>query len=169
MDLEHHSEIDLSDHLSLVHHHACHICRQYNVILSQGYEDLVAEGLVAMAECRARYNPGSGAEFSTFAWSRINGAMLDYLIREGRYAKMHKNSIPSNYANHSIGDQVGAREQLRLLNGAVEKLPYRRKKIMQSVINLQPLQEAAEDVVNIRKARRWRREFLAEWSEMLAA
>ena len=162
------AEICLSDHIGLVHHLAGHICRRYNVRISQAYEDLVGAGMVALAESREHFYARGNAAFSTYAFHRINGAMIDYLNREGRYVKMHKNPIPTRHFSYSIGYQVEAREQLRLLNETVEKLPYRRKMVIESVLSLTSLEEAAKSVViELRRAKKWRREFLMEWNWIL--
>ena len=165
------NEIHLTDHIGLVKHIAGHICRKHNVRIGQSYQDLLGVGLVALAESGEHFHAEANCAFSTYAWPRIKGAMLDHLNREGRHASLQW--LPEHPILHTrthIENEVEAREHLQLLDDAVKRLPYRRQKIMQSVINLQPLQKAAEDVViDIRKARRWRREFLSEWEEILEA
>lgn len=41
------------------------------------YEDLVGYGQVGLMEARKRFDPGRGLQFSTFAYYRIRGAILD--------------------------------------------------------------------------------------------
>jgi RNA polymerase sigma factor FliA len=43
------------------------------------YEDLVHQGLLGLIDATDRYNPGHGAQFSTYASVRIRGKVLDYL------------------------------------------------------------------------------------------
>jgi RNA polymerase sigma factor for flagellar operon FliA len=43
------------------------------------YEDLVHQGLLGLMDAVDRYNPGHGAQFSTYASLRIRGKILDYL------------------------------------------------------------------------------------------
>ena len=43
------------------------------------FEDLVAFGNAGLAEAADRYDPGRGAAFPTFAWYRVNGAIIDGL------------------------------------------------------------------------------------------
>lgn len=47
-----------------------------------GYDDLVAMGQLGLAEAATRYDPSKGASFKTFAWYRVQGAILDGLRRE---------------------------------------------------------------------------------------
>jgi RNA polymerase sigma factor for flagellar operon FliA len=47
-----------------------------------GYDDLVAMARLGLAEAASRYDPGKGASFKTFAWYRVQGAILDGLRRE---------------------------------------------------------------------------------------
>lgn len=43
------------------------------------YEDLVNQGMLGLIEAVDRYDPGYGAQFSTYATVRIRGKILDYL------------------------------------------------------------------------------------------
>jgi len=45
------------------------------------YDDLVALANVGLAEAASRYDPGRGASFSTFAWYRVTGAIVDGVRR----------------------------------------------------------------------------------------
>ncbi|ODN30960.1 RNA polymerase subunit sigma-70 [Fervidobacterium thailandense] len=47
----------------------------YNVEL----DDLIQEGVIALLQTVEKYNPKMGASFKTYAYTRIRGAMLDYL------------------------------------------------------------------------------------------
>ncbi|MGC8820879.1 MAG: FliA/WhiG family RNA polymerase sigma factor [Fervidobacterium sp.] len=49
----------------------------YNVEL----DDLIQEGVIALLQAVEKYDPRHGATFKTFAYTRIKGAMLDYLRR----------------------------------------------------------------------------------------
>lgn len=56
-------------------------------------EDLVQAGMIGLLEAHERFDPESGASFSTFAGIRIRGAMLDE-IRRGDWAprSLHRKS-----------------------------------------------------------------------------
>jgi RNA polymerase sigma factor for flagellar operon FliA len=47
-----------------------------------GYDDLVAMGRLGLAEAASRFDPAKGASFRTFAWYRVQGAILDGLRKE---------------------------------------------------------------------------------------
>ena len=42
-------------------------------------EDLVDQGVLALMECLERYDETKGAQFETYAFIRVRGAMLDYI------------------------------------------------------------------------------------------
>jgi len=44
-------------------------------------DELIAMGNLGLAEAAGRYDPGQGAAFATFAWYRVQGAMIDGLRR----------------------------------------------------------------------------------------
>lgn len=46
------------------------------------YDDLVAMASVGLTEAASRFDPAVGASFKTFAWYRVQGAILDGLRRE---------------------------------------------------------------------------------------
>lgn len=50
--------------------------------LSTSFEDLYSHGFTGLAQAAERFDPGRGASFTTFAYYRIRGAMLDGLRRE---------------------------------------------------------------------------------------
>jgi len=55
----------------------------YGVSRSAGrkdlYDDLVSVGNIALIESSKRYSKDRGAKFRSYAWTRINGAMIDHL------------------------------------------------------------------------------------------
>lgn len=44
-------------------------------------DELIAMGNLGLAEAASRYDPAAGASFTTFAWYRVQGAMIDGLRR----------------------------------------------------------------------------------------
>lgn len=42
-------------------------------------EDLIGQGVLALMECFARFDEAKGAQFETYAFIRVRGAMLDYI------------------------------------------------------------------------------------------
>ncbi len=47
----------------------------YNVEI----DDLIQEGVIALLQAAEKYDPRYGATFKTFAYTRVKGAMIDYL------------------------------------------------------------------------------------------
>ena len=43
------------------------------------YEDLISQGYLKLVECSKRFKPELGNEFSTYAFRRVSGHMMDYL------------------------------------------------------------------------------------------
>lgn len=70
--------------MTLVHH----LARQY---ISQNsavsLEDLVSEGYVGLVQASQKFEEGRGVKFSTFATTRIRGAMMDSLRRERPHSR----------------------------------------------------------------------------------
>jgi RNA polymerase sigma factor FliA len=64
--------------VTLVHH----LARQYASQNSRiSLEDLVSEGYVGLVQASKKFDEGRGVKFSTFATTRIRGAMMDSLRR----------------------------------------------------------------------------------------
>ncbi len=154
-------------HLRLVRSTAWGLIRQY-LLPVHIIDDLVGEGMLGLVEAKDKYDPGRGASFRTYSRYLVEGRMMDLIRRECR----HLIFAEFNEHLHSVQpveDAVAARETLFMLEEVVQSLPHRRRRVMQSVINLTPIrQAAAEMVVPVRKARRWRRQVLAEVAEMAA-
>ena len=68
--------------LPLVRSIADHLRRRYT--LSMPFEDLCAFGVTGLVRAMGRFDPSRQASFSTYAYHRIRGAMLDGLRRSDR-------------------------------------------------------------------------------------
>jgi len=77
-------------------------------------DDLVAYGQVGLAEAARDFDAGRGGQFTTYAWYRVRGAILDGLARmrwfnrgdfeAGRYERMaHEALADECHADHSRG------------------------------------------------------------------
>ena len=65
--------------MTLVHH----LARQYSSQnASISLEDLVSEGYVGLVQASQKFEAGRGVKFSTFATTRIRGAMMDSMRRD---------------------------------------------------------------------------------------
>lgn len=75
-DLEHRNRI-VTMHTPLVRYIAVKLREPVHFDL----DDLVAAGLLALVQAVERWNPERGVELDVFAWTRVQGAMLDELRR----------------------------------------------------------------------------------------
>ena len=75
----------IEQHLSLVNAIAAKLKRTLGRAIDS--EDLVAYGSKGLVEAAERFDPRQGASFSTFAYYRIRGAMLDGLRTMGWYSR----------------------------------------------------------------------------------
>ncbi|MBS1122757.1 MAG: polymerase sigma factor for flagellar operon [Deltaproteobacteria bacterium] len=76
-------------------------------------DELVALGNMGLAEAAARYDPARGASFSTFAWYRVQGSIMDGLRRNTQlprrvWAKLVALRAASAYLEHQGERDAGA-------------------------------------------------------------
>ena len=154
-------------HLSLVRSTAWRLTRHYLLPISI-IDDLIGEGMLGLVEARRDYDPEREAAFPTYATYRAKGRMLDLIRRECRHLIVPE-LTDHLHTQQPVEDAVIARETLSTLGRVVRNLPHRRRKILESAMNLQPIQRAAAEVfVPERKAQRWRRQVLAEVAALAA-
>src|SRR5256885_15805875 len=75
----------IAQHLSLVQSIAGKLKRSLGRAID--FEDLVGYGSKGLVEAAERFDPRQGASFTTFAYYRIRGAMLDGLRTMGWYSR----------------------------------------------------------------------------------
>jgi RNA polymerase sigma factor for flagellar operon FliA len=75
----------VEQHLSLVQAIAAKLKRTLGRSIE--FEDLVAYGTKGLLEAATRFDPTQGASFTTFAYYRVRGAMLDGLRTMGWYSR----------------------------------------------------------------------------------
>ncbi|MDO4401134.1 MAG: sigma factor, partial [Coriobacteriia bacterium] len=59
--------------------------RSYGEAHGVGIADIVNAGVAALVDSAREFDPSKGARFATFAWRRVQGAILRYLDRNGRF------------------------------------------------------------------------------------
>ncbi len=77
------------------------------------FDELVALGNTGLAEAATRYDPTRGASFNTFAWYRVQGAIIDGLRRGANlprrvWAKLVALRAASEYLEHRGERDAGA-------------------------------------------------------------
>ena len=162
-DLQH-----VETHLPFVHSVAWKVHRRWGIPLHV-HDDLVQAGFVGLLEARNRFRSGGDATFLTFAGPRVEGEMIQYL-RRGCRSVFEAVDFEDEPRSNPTEDAVLAREDLCRITEAVEGLGYRRRRVMESVLSLESIDEVAAEVfVPKRKALRWRRQLIGEWGAMLEA
>ena len=76
-------------------------------------DELIALGNAGLAEAAHRFDPSKGASFATFAWYRVQGAIVDGLRRSSNlprrvWAKLVALRAASEYLEHRGEREVGA-------------------------------------------------------------
>lgn len=77
------------------------------------YDDLVALGNTGLVEAANRFDPNAGANFSTYAWYRVQGAVIDGLRKSSTlprrvWAKLVALRAASEYLEHRSEREAGA-------------------------------------------------------------
>lgn len=68
------NSININDYLNMVFEEAKQVALKHPVV---DYRELVTPGYLALGDAKKEYNPGMGAQFSTFASKYVRGKMLD--------------------------------------------------------------------------------------------
>lgn len=91
------------------------------------FEDLVGYGMVGLMEACNRYDEAKG-KFVTFAYHRIRGAMLDYVMKQREEAE---NCSPVGEVNDAaIDEPEDLTEEMALLQKALATLPQRERELL---------------------------------------
>ncbi len=101
----------VEDHLDLSRRAAAMIHPRVRQHLE--FDELVALGNAGLAEAASRYDPTKGASFSTFAWYRVQGSIIDGLRRNTLlprrvWAKLVALRAASDYLEHQSERDTGA-------------------------------------------------------------
>ena len=80
------------------------------------FDELVALGNAGLAEAASRFDPDRGASFSTFAWYRVQGSIIDGLRRSSNlprrvWAKLVALRAASEYLENRAERDLGAAKQ----------------------------------------------------------
>ncbi len=80
------------------------------------FEELVAMGNAGLAEAASRYDPARGVLFSTFAWYRVQGAIIDGLRRSTNlprrvWTRLVALRAASEYLEHRAERELGAAQR----------------------------------------------------------
>lgn len=82
------------------------------------FEELVAIGNAGLAEAASRFDPDRGASFSTFAWYRVQGAIIDGLRRSTNLPRRVWQKLVALRAASEYLEQRGERDTGATQRGA---------------------------------------------------
>jgi RNA polymerase sigma factor for flagellar operon FliA len=101
-----------------------------NIPMPVDLDDLIAYGQVGLAEAAREFDPKQGAQFTTFAYYRVRGAIYDGVSKmswtsRARY-KRYRNAQLANEAlqaeSEALGESDSLEQQARWLRNVSEKL-----------------------------------------------
>ena len=97
------------------------------------FDDLVSEGMLGLVQASRRFKAHGAASFSTFAYYRIRGAMLDANRKSNKWQRGRLPVVAGRYTTtleerpQTPLEKVLEKEGGELLKAAVEKLPARQQ------------------------------------------
>ena len=144
--------VDIVPHLALVRGIAQRVARKYRLDLCHlDLDDLVSIGAEALLEAARRFDPSRRASFVTFAYYRVQGAMIDALRANGSYRhntggsgpgarqifvvslESHEEQCLAVPDGRQQPDQIAdARTQVAWLRGALAGLAPRERRVVES-------------------------------------
>ena len=109
----------------------------------QNIMDIVQEGTIGLIEAVEHYDPVRGVAFSLFSVHRIRGRMLNFLKKEGviDVACMDAAAIDGGMTlkenlmdtSPSVAEQAEDHELMVRVQQAMERLPLKEKKVLESI------------------------------------
>ncbi|HPI99096.1 MAG TPA: sigma-70 family RNA polymerase sigma factor [Synergistales bacterium] len=122
----------------------------------QLYPDLLQEGMVALIKAVDKFDTSRGTRFSTYAYYRIRGEMINFLQRGEAKAP-----VPVEIEEDSVVDPIlpDAIDTMIEINENIRKLPARESRIISSIlIEGRSIREVADregyDISHIYRIRR---------------
>ena len=111
-------------------------------------DDLVGEGYVGLVEAMKLFNPERQVLFTTYAYPRVRGAMIDYVHRECR-GGLHRNCrlpewLPAS--TRSPEYEATVRERVEHVLDRWTHLPWRRRRIVEGLAQERDFKDIAEDL-----------------------
>lgn len=145
------------------------LAAKFNVAASVR-QDLIQEGMLALINSVDRFEPARGLKFSTFAWYRIRGQMLNMIDRgEGKAPVPVSDEILEAWAPPSelFEDE---NEEIIAVESGISRLPRRESEIISAIFmeGKDPKQLAKELGFDVSHIYRLRRSGLARLRELCA-
>jgi len=125
------------DPIAYVRSLACQVAAMYPSCLH--LEDVAAEGLLALVMALRRFDVRRGVRFSTFAWARVRGAMVDLVRAESRRRRFVMiQDLPDLPGDASVEDDAIDREIVDHLHQGVSLLPARQSQYLHGLLGGHP-------------------------------
>jgi RNA polymerase sigma factor for flagellar operon FliA len=135
----------IADHLSLVYALARRLWSE--AFRHVDYDELVSLGTLGLCQSARRYRDDCGTSFSTFAYPRVRGAILDGVANLGpfprralRHSRLHKLQLISQSYRDLVASPTPDPEHIAItrqacahLRGAMDQLGFRQKELLNAV------------------------------------
>jgi RNA polymerase sporulation-specific sigma factor len=129
------------------------------------YPDIIQEGMVALLKAVDNFDPQRGIKFSTYAFYRIKGHMVNYIQR-----KEARSPLPVEIEDDLLSDPRGPElvESMIALGEGMERLPEREAQIISEVVlHGQKVKDVAKrrgmDISHVYRLKRKAVASLKEW------
>lgn len=139
----------VSAHLPLVRAIAAGMKR--TTLTGADLDDLISWGTIGMCEAAERFDEARGFSFTTFAYRRIQGAMVDGARQDlegGKGYRSHRrvslDAVPEGIEVWSPEEDVDRGRQLQVMRGALEGMPEGERDLVVAEVRGETLEEAGE-------------------------
>jgi len=132
--------------------------------------DLYQEGMVALIKCVDQFDPDRGVKFSSYAFHRVRGAMINFLVRnEFRFPRTVEEERISCILEERELEELERRLEEGEIRALLERLPPKEGEVMRSwyVLGMDPKQIAERLGVALSYVYRLRAKALAALRRML--
>jgi len=124
---------DVVDPIGYVRRLAYQVAAMYPSCLH--LDDVVGHGLLALVQCQGRFDPRRGVRFSTYAWCRVRGAMVDLVRAEARHGMfLRTGDLPELACVAGVEEDVIDQEAVDHLHRAVSQLPARQSQYLHGLL-----------------------------------
>ena len=131
-------------------------------------QDLIQEGMLALINSVDRFEYERGIKFSTFAWHRIRGQMINMLARSENKAPV---PIPDEIISNWMAPVYDEDNEIWMcVEESIKKLPKRESEIISAIFKdgKEPKEIASELGLDISHVYRLRRNAVAHLKEIYA-
>ncbi len=132
--------------------------------------DLMQEGMVALLECIDRFDYSKGVKFSTFAYYRIKGRIINYLERhEKKFPSLLEEEVFSERLSENSNPFTSEFEEYASIKEYINNLPYKEAEVIKGIFfeGLTPKQIAKSIGVGLSHVYRLQKKALLRLKKMI--